>query len=158
MRVDIISGNIDGFMRMFVQESLQKLGNLWSALASPEDDKGFSRMVVDPTDSIMLLGLSRCGYHDLLSFGTPYRFKRRLPTHIEFVRIIEDFAWFQVVSLLFNRLFFNSYSGSGLLTLCCGRLMTISLSLKISRTVSVEKRRPVSSAMKSTKRCKVQRE
>ena len=94
MRIDIVPDNVNGFVRMFVQESLQKLSNLWSALAATEDDNRFSSVVIDTPNTVMLLRLSRSRYHDLLSLWRLHCLECRLPTDVEFVHIIEDFTWF----------------------------------------------------------------
>src|SRR5262245_32345686 len=104
-------------------------------------------MIVDPTNPVMLFGLAWGRDHDLLALRAPHRSQGRMPTDVKFISIVEEFIGFQVVPFLFNRFFFTRYSGSGLLTLCWGRLMTISAAFKCKRMVSVETRSPVSSAI-----------
>src|SRR5215204_4882974 len=109
-------------------------------------------MIVDRTNAVGTKVLTRCGDHDLLSFGTPHRAEGWQPTQVELVGVIEDGAGLKVVSDVFNRLFLSSYSGSGLLTLCCGRLKTIPWSASSCATVTLLTRIPRSSARKSASR------
>src|SRR5262245_40669535 len=104
-------------------------------------------MIVDPANTIVFFGLAWGRDHDLLALRAPHRSQGGMPADVKFISIVEDFIDFQVVSFLFDRFFLTRYSGSGLLTLCWGRLMTISAAFKCKRMVSVETRSPVCSAI-----------
>src|SRR5262249_20246888 len=96
--------------------------------------------------------------HHLLSDRTPQGPQGWLPTNVKFVSIVEDLPGLQVITCVFNRLFFTWYSGSGLEILCWGRERTTPPALRARRTVSSETRSLVSPAVKSANRCRVQSE
>src|SRR5262249_45922227 len=142
--------------RVFLHQSIQELGDLLAALVPLQEDHCFPSMIVDGANAVVLGGLSRSGNHHLLPFGAPHRPQRGKPTEIEFIGVIEDIPRFPMVSGRFNRLFFTTYSGSGLLIVCWGRLKTISAAWRWTRTVSFCTRIPVRSASSSARRCRVQ--
>jgi hypothetical protein len=158
MGIGVIPSYINGFIGMFLQKGFQEFGDFFTPLVSAYENDGFSGMVVDSPDAIVLLGLAWSWDHDLLSFWAPHRNQGWQPGQVEFISVIKHFLRFQVVSDVFDRLFLTLYSGSGLLMVCCGRLKTIPPALSTRRTVSVETRNPVSSAMKSARRASVQSE
>ena len=125
---------------------LEEFGNVLAAFVPLHQHHGLARMIIHRPQPIAFRGGAGRWNHDLLSLGTPHLAQRRVPTHIEFVGIVKDFIAFQVVTRFFNRLFLTWYSGSGLLILCCGRLITIPAALRCSRTVSIPTRIPVCSA------------
>src|SRR5512139_1654116 len=103
-------------------------------------------MIIDRANAVALVRLSRGRNHDLLALWAPHRSQGRHPREVELIRIIEDLLRFQGRTGVFNRLFLTAYSGSGLLIVCCGRLMTMSAAFRWHRTVSASTRIPVCSA------------
>lgn len=147
MRIGVIPGHIEGARRMLVDQRLQQFGDFSAALAPPKQDDRLAGMVIDSAQAITPIRLPGCRDHHLLAFRAPESTQGGQPTDIELVRVVEHIAWFQVIARFFDRLFFTWYSGSGLLILCWGRLSTMSAFLSNRRTVSVETRRPVFSAI-----------
>src|SRR5271157_2433563 len=118
MSREVVPGHKNCSRGMFVQQSLQQLGHFLASLSFADQDHGFTSMVVDRSQAIVNLGLTRGRDHHLLPFGTPHRTQGREPTDIEFICIVEYIACLQSVSGFFNLLFFTWYSGSGLLIVC----------------------------------------
>jgi hypothetical protein len=107
MRSGVVPGDIDDACRVLVEQGLQQLGDLRSAFTAAEQDSGCSGMIVDGANAVVLLELTRGGDHDLLTFGTPHGLQSREPGEIELIGIVEDIPRTQVVSGVFNRLFFT---------------------------------------------------
>jgi hypothetical protein len=147
MRVGVVPGDVDVSGRVLVHQSLQQFGHFATALSAPKQNDGFTRVIIHGTQPVASVGLTRGGDHHLLAFGAPQRSQGWQPTDVKFIGVVKDIPWFQAVSCVFNRLFFTWYAGSGLLILCWGRLSTMSAFFSTRRTVSVETRRPVFSAM-----------
>src|SRR5713101_79181 len=147
MGVGIVPGDVDCSGRVLVHQSLQQFGHFTTALSSLEQNDGFTRVIIHGTQPVSTVRLTWGGDHHLFTFGAPQCPQGRQPTDIEFIGIIEYVALFQLVAGVFNRLFLTRYSGSGLLILCWGRLSTMSAFFSTRRTVSVETRWPVFSAM-----------
>src|SRR3954462_936807 len=104
-------------------------------------------MVVDRSDSVALFRLGGRWDHNLLAFWSPYRLQGWHPAQVELVGVIEVLSRGETVAGLFDRLFLRAYSGSGLVMVCWGRLKTIPVAFKCTRTLSQVTRMPVVSAM-----------
>ena len=136
MSAGVVPSHVDRPFRVFLKQSLKQLRNLSATLVALELHNGFPRMIVNRANAVILVGLPRSGNHHLLAFRTPHRMQGGKPTEIKLILIIEHLTGLQVITGLFNRLFFSRYSGSGLLIVCCGRERTISASASTRRTVS----------------------
>jgi hypothetical protein len=128
MGAGIVPGHVDRLGGVLIQQGLQQLGYLPPALPASEEHHRLPGMVIDGPDTIVFSGLSWCGDHDLLAFGTPHGPQGGQPTEVEFIGVIKDFFCLQAISGFLNRLFLTRYTGSGLLILCWGRLSTMSAS------------------------------
>ena len=146
MGIGIILRDINRLPGMLREDCVQQFGNFTTTFVRAKERNGFPRMIVHGTQTIAFRWLSRRGNHDLLSARTPQRAQRWKPAEIKFVGVIKNLANVQMITRFLDRLFFSSYSGSGLVILCCGRLITMSFCFKSRRRVSSENRRPVWSA------------
>lgn len=94
MRIGIIPGHIDGFIRMLLQQCFQEFGDFLPTFASADQHHRLARMVVDGTNPVMFLSLAWRGDHHLLTAGTPHRHQGGQPRQIEFIGIVEHFLRF----------------------------------------------------------------
>src|SRR5512143_444374 len=87
-------------------------------------------MIIDRANAVTLRRLPRGRNHDLLAVRTPQRPQGGHPGEVELIGRIADLPRFQRRTGFFNRLFCTGYSGSGLLMVGWGRLMTMSAAFR----------------------------
>lgn len=92
MRISVVPGHVNRLGWMLVQQRLQQLSNLYTPLATPENDDRFSRMVVDCPNAIRLLRLPGSWDHDLLTLGAQHRTQGGEPTEIELICVIKHLS------------------------------------------------------------------
>src|ERR687885_2983428 len=85
----------------------------------------FTRIIVDCSNPIGTLILSVCWNLYLLSTQHPHLTQCWKETQVDFIPIIKVILWCYRVSCCFDLFFLTTYSGSGLETLCWGRLNEI---------------------------------
>ncbi len=78
MRAGIVPNGIDRARRVFIDQRLQQFGDFSPPLAALKQDHGFTGVIIDGAQTLVLLGVTQCRNHDLLAEWAPQRLLRSL--------------------------------------------------------------------------------
>jgi hypothetical protein len=155
MGVGVRPGARAGAGRLPVDHGLPPCGDLPAPWAAAAPHHGFTRLLMDGTQALPLIRLTRRGKPAVRPPRAPPRARGRQPAPSAGGRLVERLPGMQRIAGRFQRLWWSASSGAGRLSWGWGRLSARPASGSARRTVAAEPRSPGRSARSSARRCRV---